>query len=150
MSALIFQITLPELAPWRRARCDCALPGCRGFIGPFPPPLWIKVTPMCLLRGTINSAWGFVNYREGVEYSNESWGFLWRPSLRSSVPPQNVVILVSKSGQCRCATASRTVKSGASAFKSQFIGSLIGTQRAAFNAKTAVLMAAAVFLSWAR
>ncbi len=34
--ALIFQIALPELAPWRM------YPGCRVFMGPVPPPLWIR------------------------------------------------------------------------------------------------------------
>jgi len=29
--------SLPDLAPW-------LAPGCRGFTGPVPPPLWIRVT----------------------------------------------------------------------------------------------------------
>src|SRR4051812_22587202 len=35
---LIFQGTLPELAPSRR------FGGCRGIVGPVPPPLWIRVS----------------------------------------------------------------------------------------------------------
>jgi len=34
---LIFQIILPELAPW-------LTPGCRGFTGPVPLPLWIRAS----------------------------------------------------------------------------------------------------------
>jgi hypothetical protein len=43
------RITLPELAPKRDQDFDYPAPGCRGFVGPVPPPLWIKVTFIELL-----------------------------------------------------------------------------------------------------
>jgi hypothetical protein len=52
------RFTLPELAP-----CRDLTPGCRGFLGPIPPPLWIKVTTMQLLERSVRGVGGIVNHQ---------------------------------------------------------------------------------------
>lgn len=52
------EIVLPELAPKTTAAQAFSLlptaPGCRGFIGPVPPPLWMST--MCWLWNWINNS----------------------------------------------------------------------------------------------
>src|SRR5262245_56662954 len=64
---LIFQDTLPELAPSRR------FGGCRGIVGPVPPPLWIRVSDYVVSteRGRITPMRNHVNKSSNADISPE-------------------------------------------------------------------------------
>ena len=65
--SLIFQNLLPELAPCWSSRSMCAIPllraGCRGIIGPVPPPLWIRVLLYSIVVSLYHSQSGHVNWQ---------------------------------------------------------------------------------------